>query len=968
MEVLVPSTTENPSPSFQTPQISRSNTPSMRCLTFILFLLAPFTIAATPYLPTATQPGAASGNVAATTFSLSNQGVTANWELTGGTWKFKSLTNPYSTQTLTPTTPAELFTVELTGGTSIPASTMTLTSGPTLADLTADPTAARFSEQLPGKKITLVFQSTANDLQATWTAELRDGSHYVRPTLTLTTLNSATVTTSKITLLDLTTSGFTQTGTVDGSPMVSNDFFLAFEHPSAQHSTSSGGAGQQIGTWAINEPGGTSFGPADTDYDITSIAANGNLTVTFNYTSGPHRLNIHSVRLLKDGVEESADVHFGYAGLPDNANVYTLTLANHDPGATYTIRTNTDVTESGSDSNGNITLAISSGTEITTSVTGDDTLTPADSTTYSSVYGCIIPGQQRRSYLCYTERERAHTYRQFLHYNSWLDVSWNTGGGSVMTETNTLASMQGHIDNLISPYNEPYSAFVFDDGWDNWSSLWDFNTTTFPNQFTPMETLAATHGVKLGAWLSPFGGYDPAKSDRIAFGQSQNPAFETNANGFSLSGPNYYAAFKNRCQQMVNDYSFSYFKFDGIGAGNGASGAGSQYFADIEAMRRLTRELRQSQNDLFINLTVGSWPSPYWLWSADSIWRAGADMGFTGDGNNHERWITYRDNECYKNVVQRAPLYPLNSVMLHGIVWANYQHANDPDFNSTSFKSDVRAYFGSGTNIQELYINPIRLSATDWKNLAECIKWSRENAGILADTHWIGGDPGANEIYGWASWQPDKGVLTLRNPSSVSKNITVTLADIFELPAGAASTYYLKSPWIEDAANTANAQDANTSFVITLAPYEVINLEATTAPPASWSSNAVYRAWALKRPSHQRSADDRFGNQDASNSLAFTVGLAASETDTPVSSTYAIEESAVAPGGHRFVYTQAADLGSFSLTAEISTDMTNWQSGTGHIVPVSNTANPDGSRRITVTAGPAYSNENRIFFRLNVSQ
>ena len=30
----------------------------------------------------------------------------------------------------------------------------------------------------------------------------------------------------------------------------------------------------------------------------------------------------------------------------------------------------------------------------------------------------------RRSFLAYLERERAHPYRTFLHYNSWYDLGY----------------------------------------------------------------------------------------------------------------------------------------------------------------------------------------------------------------------------------------------------------------------------------------------------------------------------------------------------------------------------------------------------------------------------------------------------------------------------------------------------------------------------------------------------------------
>lgn len=46
--------------------------------------------------------------------------------------------------------------------------------------------------------------------------------------------------------------------------------------------------------------------------------------------------------------------------------------------------------------------------------------------TYSSVIGVSETGQLRRDFLRYVERERAHPYRTFLHYNSWYDLGYFT--------------------------------------------------------------------------------------------------------------------------------------------------------------------------------------------------------------------------------------------------------------------------------------------------------------------------------------------------------------------------------------------------------------------------------------------------------------------------------------------------------------------------------------------------------------
>ena len=73
--------------------------------------------------------------------------------------------------------------------------------------------------------------------------------------------------------------------------------------------------------------------------------------------------------------------------------------------------------------------------------------------------------------------------------------------------------------------------------------------------------------------------------------------------------------------------------------------------------------------------------------------------------------------------------------------------------------------------------------------LAEAAKWSRANAEVLVDTHWVGGDPRWLEVYGWAAWTPEKAILTLRNPSDKAQDFQLDAAQAFELPAGAARRF-----------------------------------------------------------------------------------------------------------------------------------------------------------------------------------
>jgi hypothetical protein len=266
------------------------------------------------------------------------------------------------------------------------------------------------------------------------------------------------------------------------------------------------------------------------------------------------------------------------------------------------------------------------------------------------------------------------------------------------------------------------------------------------------------------------------------------------------------------------------FKFDGTGNASSVY-PGSAFDSDFDAAIHLIGELRTEKPDLYVNLTTGTYPSPFWLRYADSIWRGGSDHDFAGVGTDRQQWITYRDGDTHKHVVQRGPLYPLNSLMLHGLIYAKQAKKLDTD-PGNDFTSEVRAYFGTGTQLQEMYITASLLNQQNWDALAEAAKWSRRNASVLVDTHWIGGDPGKLEVYGWASWSPRKGILVLRNPSDQPQSMAVDVGRAFELPDDAAMQYTARSPWREARGSAAIILQAGREHTFQLAPFEVLTLDA----------------------------------------------------------------------------------------------------------------------------------------------
>jgi len=433
---------------------------------------------------------------------------------------------------------------------------------------------------------------------------------------------------------------------------------------------------------------------------------------------------------------------------------------------------------------------------------------------YSTVGGVGVAGQLRRTFLAYLERERAHPYRPFLHYNSWYDIGYFTP----YTQDDATRQIGVYAEKLTRQRGVKLDSFLFDDGWDDHDHLWKFNAG-FPDGFSGVAKAAEAAGAEPGVWLSPWGGYGPPRAQRLATAKAQG--YEVDDQGLALSGPKYYALFHRATLDLLTKYRINQFKLDGTGSPDKVT-KGSEFDSDFAAAIALIGDLRALKPDLFINLTTGTWPSPFWLRTADSIWRGGEDHEFAGRGDDRQRWITYRDADTYGGIVRQGPLFPLNALMLHGIIYARHARGLDVNPQRSDFADEVHSYFASGTGLQEMYISPDLLGDADWDVLANAAKWARERADVLRDSHWIGGDPARGAVYGWASWSPARAVVALRNPRETAQAFELDLRAALELPANAATAFHAQSPYEAD---DAREFDAATPVHIQLAPFQVLVLD-----------------------------------------------------------------------------------------------------------------------------------------------
>lgn len=108
-----------------------------------------------------------------------------------------------------------------------------------------------------------------------------------------------------------------------------------------------------IGDWKSGQTTET-FEPKS--WDITShLDGSGTYRVTFQYTSGGHRLDIQSVELLEDGKVIAEDRHWGTTGGRNENNTYTLKIPEFRKSSTYKLRASVR-SDGGTDSNGQLYL------------------------------------------------------------------------------------------------------------------------------------------------------------------------------------------------------------------------------------------------------------------------------------------------------------------------------------------------------------------------------------------------------------------------------------------------------------------------------------------------------------------------------------------------------------------------------------------------------------------------------------
>ncbi len=411
-----------------------------------------------------------------------------------------------------------------------------------------------------------------------------------------------------------------------------------------------------------------------------------------------------------------------------------------------------------------------------------------------AVLGLTPDARVKYWFFRYLDWVRVAPVRPYTLYNSWYDLRAPVmvkDESHVMNEKNTLRIIDLFEKNMIRKYGIHLDAFVLDDGWDVYRSDWVLRKKEFPDGLLPIAQRLESLGSKLGIWFGPTGGYSH-RSWRIEWMKAHG--YEVTGDQLCLAGKNYHALFKKRVVDFVKKDHVAYYKWDGIQFSCSEPDHGHPVGiysrrAVIESVIDLCKAVRKADPEIYLNITSGTWLSPWWLKYADQIWMQGGDYGFSDvpSWSKRDSAMTYRDIVLYEDFHKKDVWFPISNMMTHGIIKGNLQKLGGEAEPLDKFTNNALLYFARGVSMWELYVSPDILTDGEWRALGDSIRWAKDRFTVLRNTEMIGGDPGAGEPYGYAHFAGNRGILALRNPSVRAGRIRVELDHAVGLDEDAAS-------------------------------------------------------------------------------------------------------------------------------------------------------------------------------------
>ena len=384
-------------------------------------------------------------------------------------------------------------------------------------------------------------------------------------------------------------------------------------------------------------------------------------------------------------------------------------------------------------------------------------------------------------------RKISRPLRFRTQYNSWYDHMLNISAENI--EGSFLEIEKG----LTSVGSRPLDCFVVDDGWNDYQkNFWCFNSK-FPNELYPSAALARAFGSSFGLWLGPRGGYtrDTVKfARRIA--ESGNGYVNRRARDICVASGKYIDKVSALMLDYENRFGLSYWKLDGFAnkpcrdkSHDHMVGGKNDMYYYSELWERWTAVfsslVKNSRENLFINLTCYAPPSPWFLQWVNTVWMQNStDIGFVDKGPDGKKLsspqkdqaLTYRDDMYCDFYRDRGFCFPPSNLYNHDPIYGNEAKIKmtDDQFREYLFTNAAR-----GTQFWELYYSFNMMDENKWRISNAVVNFARENLNLLSRSVLFGGKPSLLQVYGFGCFDANEGIVTLRNPSPTAQEYTLAL-------------------------------------------------------------------------------------------------------------------------------------------------------------------------------------------------
>jgi len=524
-----------------------------------------------------------------------------------------------------------------------------------------------------------------------------------------------------------------------------------------------------------------------------------NLELLLTYLLDPDAFYVHRKIALLDTTNSGHFVHWIWARYGEIFNKVTviknggfgqpIAIESDDGGAFFGVEypAAENYIEYGDLGN----LAISCGQEVGKKI-GDTWLASA------WVVSALTPDHHvARWFDKYLDDIRVAPLKPFLLYNTWYDVrspEYTDKPEDVMNETNLLRIIGDFQREMVEERKLKLDAFVLDDAWDIYKSDWELRKAEFPNGLQPITAALANMDAKLGIWFGPIGGYS-YRNWRVDW--MKEHGYEVVGDQLCLAGKNYHRLFKKRVLDFVRQNDVAYFKWDGIQFSCSEPGHGHPVGiysrrAVMDSVIDLCTAVREENPNIFLNITSGTWLSPWWLQYTNTIWMQGLDYGYANipSISRRDAAISYRDFVLYEDFGKNDFWFPIANLMTHGIIKGHLQKLGGEDEPLDKFTDNAILYVARGVAMWELYISPNLLTDGEWNALAKSIGWAKDRFDVLRHTVMIGGDPGEEQAYGYAHFMGEYGIIAIRNPGIEPKKLVIDLEPDYGLDPTATSLIF----------------------------------------------------------------------------------------------------------------------------------------------------------------------------------